>query len=114
MAGEPLNTLAFKYNSDFLLVKNESQKELYKASAILAPASAEGSGGLSALAGQFGGLASMAGINLGGSGGDKTALALEILKSRSFIENYIAKHELLVPLMAAEKWDMATDTLIIK
>jgi len=90
-----------------------SKPNVYKASAILAPASAEGSGGLSALAGQFGGLASMAGINLGGSGGDKTALALEILKSRSFIENYIAKHELLVPLMAAEKWDMATDTLIL-
>lgn len=90
-----------------------SKPNVYKASAILAPASAEGGGGLSALAGQFGGLASMAGINLGGSGGDKTALAIEILKSRSFIENYIAKHELLVPLMAAEKWDMATDTLIL-
>ncbi len=90
-----------------------SKPNVYKASAILAPASAKSSGGLSALAGKFGGLASMAGINLGGSGGDKTALALEILKSRSFIENYIAKHELLVPLMAAEKWDMATDTLIL-
>jgi len=90
-----------------------SKPNVYKASAILAPASAEGGGGLSALAGQFGGLASMAGINLGESGGDKTALAIEILKSRSFIENYIAKHELLVPLMAAEKWDMATDTLIL-
>ena len=90
-----------------------SQPDVYKASAILAPVSEEGgAGGLGALAGQFGGLASMAGINLGGSGGDKTALALEILKSRSFIENFITKHELLVPLMAAKNWDMATDTLI--
>jgi uncharacterized protein involved in exopolysaccharide biosynthesis len=55
----------------------------------------------------------MAGINLGGGGGDKTALALEILKSRSFIENYIAKHDLLVPIMAGSNWDMATDTLIL-
>ncbi len=55
----------------------------------------------------------MAGINLGGGGGDKTALALEIIKSRSFIENFIAKHNLLVPIMAAEKWDMATDDLIL-
>ncbi|MBL4823573.1 MAG: LPS O-antigen length regulator [Colwellia sp.] len=91
-----------------------SKPNVYKASAILAPASAKGgAGGLSALAGQFGGLASMAGINLGGGGSDKTALSLEILKSRSFIENYIAKHELLVPLMAGENWDIATDTLIL-
>ncbi|MCW8832549.1 MAG: Wzz/FepE/Etk N-terminal domain-containing protein [Colwellia sp.] len=91
-----------------------SKPNIYKASAILAPASAEGgAGGLGALAGQFGGLASMAGINLGGGGADKTALALEIIKSRSFIETFIAKHDLLVPIMAAEKWDMATDTLIL-
>ena len=59
-----------------------SKPNIYKASAILAPAASEsGAGGLGALAGQFGGLASMAGINLGGGGGDKTALALEIIKS---------------------------------
>ncbi len=91
-----------------------SKPNVYKASVILAPASAKGgAGGLAALAGQFGGLASMAGINLGGGGGDKTALALEIIKSRSFIENFVAKHNLLVPIMAAENWDMTTDTLII-
>ncbi len=91
-----------------------SKPNIYKASTILAPASAEGgAGGLAALAGQFGGLASMAGINLGGGGGDKTALSLETLKSRSFIENYIVKHNLLVPIMAAKNWDMATDTLIL-
>ena len=91
-----------------------SKPNIYKASAILAPASSKsGAGGLGALAGQFGGLASMAGINLGGGGGDKTALALEILKSRSFIEAFITKHDLLVPLMASKKWDMASDALIL-
>lgn len=92
-----------------------SKPNIYKASAILAPASSEGgAGGLGALAGQFGGLASMAGINLGGGGGvDKTALALEIIKSRSFVETFIAKHDLLVPLMASTNWDLATDTLMI-
>ena len=90
-----------------------SKPDIYKASAILAPASSEGgAGGLGALAG-LGGLASMAGINLGGGGGDKTALALEILKSRSFIENFINKHDLVVPLMASKKWVMASDTLIL-
>ncbi len=79
-----------------------SKPDIYKASAILAPASSEGGGGINAMAGQLGGLASFAGINLGGVGVDKTALALEILKSRSFIEAFISKHELLVPLMAAK------------
>ena len=89
-----------------------SKPDIYKASAILAPASSEGGAG--GLSGQLGGLASMAGISLGGGGGvDKTALALEILKSRSFIETFIVKHDLLVPLMASKKWDMASDTLII-
>jgi len=91
-----------------------SKPNVYKASALLAPASAEGGGGgLAALAGQFGGLASMAGINLGGGGGDQTALSLEIIKSRSFIETFIAKHNLLVPIMAAENWDLASNTLIL-
>jgi len=92
-----------------------SKPDIYKASVILAPASSEGgAGGLGALAGQFGGLASMAGINLGGGGGvDKTALALEMLKSRSFIETFIAKHDLLVPLMASKNWDMTSDSLIL-
>ncbi len=91
-----------------------SKPNIYKASAILAPVSSEGSaGGLASLAGQFGGLASMAGINLGGSGGDKTAIALETIKSRSFIENFIEKHNLLVPIIAAKNWDMISDTLIL-
>lgn len=91
-----------------------SQPNIYKASTIVAPVSNEaGAGGLSALAGQFGGLASMAGINLGAGQSDNTDLALEILKSRSFIENFIAKHELLVPIMAGESWDMTTNTLLL-
>lgn len=90
-----------------------SKPNIYRASAILAPASSEGgAGGLAALAGQFGGLASMAGLNLGGGGTDKTTLALEIIRSRSFIEKFIAKHGLLVPLIAAHNWDMTSDTLI--
>lgn len=88
-----------------------SQPNTYKASALLAPASSERGGGLAGLAGQFGGLASLAGINLGG-GGDKTALSLEIMKSRSFLENFIIKHDLLVPLMASNSWDINSNQLI--
>jgi uncharacterized protein involved in exopolysaccharide biosynthesis len=91
-----------------------SQPNIYRASTLLAPASEQGSaGGLAKMAGQFGGLASLAGINLGGGGTDKTGLALEVLKSRLFIENFINKYQLLVPLMAAKNWDINTNTLIL-
>ncbi|MBA6364988.1 LPS O-antigen length regulator, partial [Colwellia sp. BRX8-8] len=90
-----------------------SKPDVYKASILLAPASSDSAGGMGALAGQFGGLASLAGISLGGGGTDKTALALEIIKSRAFLETFIIKHELLVPLMASENWNRATDSLVI-
>jgi uncharacterized protein involved in exopolysaccharide biosynthesis len=91
-----------------------NQPNIYKASTLLAPASEQGgAGGLAKMAGQFGGLASLAGINLGGGSTDKTGLALAVIKSRSFIEKFITKHELLVPLMATKNWDLTTNTLII-
>lgn len=91
-----------------------NQPNIYKATVLLAPAGEQGgAGGLAKMAGQFGGLASLAGINLGGGGTDKTGLALEVLKSRKFIENFIDKHELLVPLMAAKNWNRTTDELVI-
>lgn len=86
---------------------------IYKSEALLAPASEEqGAGGLAGLASQFGGLASMAGINLGGNGGtDKTQLAIEVLKSRQFIGDFIEKHQILPELMAVDKWNMADNSL---
>jgi uncharacterized protein involved in exopolysaccharide biosynthesis len=89
-----------------------SKPNIYKASLILAPATDEG-GGLGGMASQLGGLASIAGINLGNGSIDKASLAIELMKSRSFIEGFIFKHDLLVPLMASKSWDMATDMLII-
>jgi len=89
-----------------------SKPDVYKASVLLAPSSSDSAGGMGALAGQFGGLASLAGISLGGGGTDKTALALEIIKSRAFLETFIIKHNLLVPLIASENWDRINDKLI--
>lgn len=90
-----------------------SQPNIYRAEALLAPASEEQGGSLSALASQFGGLASLAGVNLGSKKGtDKTELAIEVLKSRSFASEFIRKHNILPDLMAAKKWNRDTDTLI--
>lgn len=82
-----------------------SLPNIYKSEALLAPADENSGGGLAGLAGQFGGLASLAGVNLGGGGSDKTALSIEVLKSRRFIGKFIDTRELLVPLMAATGWD---------
>ncbi|MFB2649020.1 Wzz/FepE/Etk N-terminal domain-containing protein [Shewanella mangrovisoli] len=89
------------------------QPNIYKSEALLAPASEEQGGGLSALASQFGGLASLAGVNLGAKGStDKTQLAIEVLKSRQFTSEFIQKHNMLADLMAAKKWDRGADKLI--
>lgn len=89
------------------------QPNIYKSEALLAPALEEQGGGLSALASQFGGLASLAGVNLGGKGGtDKTQMAIEVLKSRQFTSEFIQKHNILADLMAAEKWDREANNII--
>lgn len=91
-----------------------NQPNIYRATTLLAPASEQGgASGLSKMAGQFGGLASLAGINLSGGGTDKTGLALEVLKSRVFIEEFINRHDILVPLMAVENWNVNTNKLTL-
>lgn len=62
----------------------------------------KGGGGLSTLAGQFGGLADLAGISLG-SGGNKEA-TLAYLKSRSFIDGFLADNTLM-PVLYSKLWD---------
>lgn len=91
-----------------------NQPNTYKSEALLAPAEQEQQGGLGgALAGQFGGLASLAGVNLGAGGGvDKTQMALEVLKSRQFTSEFIQKHNILPELMAAKTWNRETNTVI--
>lgn len=86
---------------------------IYKAEALLAPSSEQQGGGLSAMAGQFGGLASLAGINLGANSLDKTGLAVEVAQSRQFITRFIRQHKLEVPLLAVSKMDKASSKLVI-
>jgi uncharacterized protein involved in exopolysaccharide biosynthesis len=84
--------------------------DIYKSEVILAPTE---DGGLK-VPGQLGGLAALAGVNLGSStGGDKISLALEILKSRDFIGRFIEKNDLYLPIMAATGWNRADNQLIL-
>jgi uncharacterized protein involved in exopolysaccharide biosynthesis len=84
---------------------------IYKSEALLAPAEETQGGGLSALANQFGGLASLAGINLGKSGTDKTELAIEVMQSRKFISDFIERHDILPDLMAVDKWSLSDNKI---
>lgn len=84
----------------------------YKSEVLLAPAEESNGGGLSALAGQFGGLASLAGVSLGGSSGNKVTIAIELLKSRQFISEFIEENDLKPEIMASDGWDPATNSVI--
>lgn len=83
---------------------------MYKASVLISPQKQQDSGGLSSLAGGFGGLASVAGINLGTSG-DETGVYLEVIKSKDFLYKFIENNNVKVDLFATKKWDKSTNTL---
>lgn len=86
---------------------------IYKSSVLLSPSEDASGGGLSALASQFGSLASLAGVQINDDHVDKTTVALEVLNSRQFIANFVDRNELKVPLMATKKWDQKSNRLII-
>lgn len=83
----------------------------YKATALLAPA--QSSGGLSGALGQLGGLASLAGVSIGGGESSEAQIAQEIMKSWNFIEGFIADNDLAVALFAAEGWSKGSNELQI-
>ena len=90
-----------------------SLPNIYKSDALLAPAESSNGGGLSKMAGQLGGLAALAGVNLGAGESSQTDLAVQVMKSRQFVEAFIKKHDLLIPLMAAKDWDLVNNKLIL-
>ena len=89
-----------------------SLPNMYKATALLAPASQTDSGSLSNIAGQFGGLASLAGINLGGGESSKDLIAQEIIKSWGFIETFIEKQNIAAEVFAVKGWHLLSNQLI--
>lgn len=85
----------------------------YTSEALVVPAENKAEGGVSALASQFGGLASLAGINVGSSSSTSSDLAFEIIQSRKFIGEFITKRDILVELMAVDKWEQSSNTLVL-
>ena len=88
-----------------------SKPDIYQSSVLLAPTQDEG--GARGLSGQLGGLASLAGISLGGGGANQTTMAKAVLQSRAFLAGFIHRHNLSIPLMATKAWDMENEKWVI-
>jgi len=79
---------------------------IYSASVVITPVGEESSKGPSL--GGLGGLASMAGISLGGGGGD-IKVNLAVLNSREFLWAFV-KENTLKPVLFADAWDAEAKT----
>ena len=82
----------------------------YKATALLAPAQADG-GGLSSALGQLGGLASLAGVSIGEGTSSESQIAQEVMKSWHFVESFITDNKLEVEVYAAGGWSKTSGEL---
>jgi uncharacterized protein involved in exopolysaccharide biosynthesis len=83
-------------------------KPVYRSATLMVTAATERqglSGSIGASIGSLGGLASLAGINIG-SNSAETEEALAVLKSRQFTESFI-RDEHLLPKLYPSKWDAA-------
>ena len=84
-----------------------SLPNIYMSSSILSiNDSQNNSSGLSRISGQYGDLASIAGIDLpSGGSNDKASLAIEIVLSRELVKNLLTKDNILPVLMATKSYD---------
>jgi len=87
-----------------------SLPNLYKSEAILSPINVDDT--LSQNLRNFGGLASLAGLEMPNSMGDKKAKALEKLNSLSFYSENILPKIYLPDLMAIKSWDSSSKNIL--
>lgn len=84
-------------------------KNIYRAEVLLAPVGDEKGGGAASMLGGLGGLASLAGVSLGGGGSTEQNIA--ILKSREFIWQFVQDKNLM-PILFEDAWDPVKKTWI--
>ena len=92
------------------IISSLNLTNIYTARTLLAPSA---SGDMSSNLSQYAGLASMAGISLPGSssGISDKDLALSLLKSKGLLQRLIDKHDILPDLIAAEAWNLTTNSI---
>jgi len=105
-----IGTLVFAISS--VVIALSIPNEFESSSVLQVAESDEGAGSsLSSISQRFGGLASLAGINLSGGGGDRSAFAVELIKSRELLFDIIDKQlvpELTAKLIASEGYNAST------
>lgn len=87
-----------------------SKPNLYEAKTILA--SADSGSGVSRISGQLGGIASLAGINLSAGESSKDTIAIELLTSWGFIEEFIERNKIKPEVYAVVEWNKEQDKLV--
>lgn len=85
---------------------------IYTSNVVLAKVEDGGGGALSSLKSEFGGFAALAGVNLNSKPTGNSELALQILKSRSFLNDFIEKYDFKAALFATKGWDKEANRLI--
>ena len=104
--------LAFFIGSSLYIFTSPNQ---YTSSTLLSVVddTEAGGNGFSDLTNRYGGLASLAGVNLGGDSKSKANLVIEILKSRQFYERLSNMPEIYPYLVAPKKYNPKTQKLIL-
>ena len=89
-----------------------SKPNIYTASSILTASESSGGGMLQQLSSQYGGLAALAGINIGSGDSGDLVQALELVKSWPFLDSFVKRHSLKADIVAVKGWDAASNELI--
>jgi len=84
----------------------------YTTKVLLSSSHQENSASLSSASG-LGSLASIAGLSIGGSAGSESDIALEVMQSWDFVDQFISTYNYQVPIVAATSWDRTTGQLDI-
>lgn len=95
------------------IIYSLSLPNIYQSKAILSPVSDTTGGGLSQVMKNYGGIASLAGVNLSSGDPSSNSLkALEKLRTLSFFEKNIMPNIFLPDLMAFDYWDASSNKLV--
>lgn len=84
--------------------------DVYRSEVLLAPTELNSS---NMQLGQLGGIAALAGLQMGNQGSNLPRLAIDILQSRQFLTEFIEKYDPAVALIAATGWDRDSNQLLI-
>ena len=83
----------------------------YQATVVVYPLEDGPASLMGSMASQIGGIASLAGISVGGAETLESKAAMEVMLSWGFIDKFIKKNKLAADIFAADGWDRETNQL---